>query len=358
MNSTSKDDDLSVFILDDTIDDSVNEWRFSLIGRLDLVKLKMETVETSLRKQWDVKGILQLIPLGKGFFIIKLDNEEDRKMIWKGHWIVESQDLKLRVWEPNFNPDNQKITSAFIWVMSPGLSIEYWKEDIILKMGNKVGRAIRVDETTLKSGFYASVVDMTNPIPIKISLESKYEKFEQAIQIPKLPKFCIHCSVIGHHVAECMSKRKEQQQETMIELPPKKEIFNEEENVEAFHPEHRGESSNSESFHILQDKTEELQELLKSQNSTLPVKQILEVSSNTPSINNVIQVTQPVITTSKHRVTQGTKEDGLKEGNKLKIKPVRNVTTRNQAAQKNEVSAGNSRNSGRRGPLSPQHPSK
>ncbi|XP_026429013.1 uncharacterized protein LOC113324961 [Papaver somniferum] len=55
MNSNSNDDALSVFIPDDVIEDCLNEWRFSLIGRLDLVKLKMETVETSLRKQWVVK---------------------------------------------------------------------------------------------------------------------------------------------------------------------------------------------------------------------------------------------------------------------------------------------------------------
>ncbi|XP_026396222.1 uncharacterized protein LOC113290847 [Papaver somniferum] len=243
MNSNSNDADLSMFIPDDVIEDCLNEWRFSLIGRLDLVKLTMETVEASLRKHWDVKGIIQLIPLGKGFFIIKLDNEDDRNMIWKGHWIVESQDSKLRAWEPNFNPENQKITSAFVWVMFPGLSIEYWKEDIILKMGNKVGRDIRVDETTLKreSGFYASVlveVDITKPNPSKINIESKYGKFEQSIQIPKLPKFCIHCSVIGHHVAECRNK------------------------------------------------TEELQELFETQNSALSVQQILEL--RLPNMNKKI----------------------------------------------------------------------
>ncbi|XP_026411021.1 uncharacterized protein LOC113306280 [Papaver somniferum] len=259
MNSNSKDDYVSVFIPDEVIEDCLNEWRYSLIGKLDLVKLKMETVEASLRKQWIVKGKIKLIPLGKGFFIIKLDNEEDRSLI----------------------------------------CIEYWKENIILQMGNKVGRAIKVDETALKreSGFYASVlveVDMEKSITSKISIESKYGKFEKYIQIPKLPKFCNHCTVIGYLVAEYKMKRKEQQHEPAKEVQPRKvwkhkveEIFREEESIDAIiHPILQiGESSPSGSFHILQDKSKELTELLEAQNSTLLVQQILDVIHNSTATN-------------------------------------------------------------------------
>lgn len=86
----------TVFISDEEIDDSLDEWKFSLIGKLDLVKLKMKAAEASLRQQWKIQRKLQIIPLGKGFFIIKLDNLEDRNYIWKDLWIVESQHLNLR----------------------------------------------------------------------------------------------------------------------------------------------------------------------------------------------------------------------------------------------------------------------
>ncbi|XP_026419462.1 uncharacterized protein LOC113315391 [Papaver somniferum] len=93
-------------------------------------------------------------------------------------------------------------------------------------MGNKIGRAIKVDEDTLrrKSGFYASVlveVDLENYIPSKIVVESKYGKFEQCIQIPKLPKYCIHCKNIGHYMAECRIQRKNQPQEVQHSEVPK-----------------------------------------------------------------------------------------------------------------------------------------
>ncbi|XP_026458828.1 uncharacterized protein LOC113359404 [Papaver somniferum] len=81
-------------------------------------------------------------------------------------------------------------------------------------MGRAIGRPIRVDPTTLNKeiGYYASIlveIDLSLSIPTKISVETKYCKFEQDIRISKLPKFCSHCKTVGHWVIECRLKRKE-----------------------------------------------------------------------------------------------------------------------------------------------------
>ncbi|XP_026383716.1 uncharacterized protein LOC113279231 [Papaver somniferum] len=52
-------------------------------------------------------------------------------------------------------------------------------------------------------------MDLANEIPSKIIVESKYGKFEQAVNIPNLPKFCYHCKIVGHLTAECRNKRRE-----------------------------------------------------------------------------------------------------------------------------------------------------
>ncbi|XP_026459716.1 uncharacterized protein LOC113360422 [Papaver somniferum] len=214
------------FIPYDLIDESLDEWRYSLIGRLDLVKLKFDSVVEILKKQRKLKGTIQCIPLGKGFFIIKLDNDEDKHYIWEGYWPVEDQTLRIRAWEPNFNPANQKSTTTFVWVQFPGLSIKYWKESILIHIGRSIGKPVRVDETTLKreAGYYARVlveIDLTKFITSKVQVDTKYGIFEQVVQFTNLPKFCNHCSVIGHYVAECRSKRKEQEQQQEIPTAPK-----------------------------------------------------------------------------------------------------------------------------------------
>ncbi|XP_026428911.1 uncharacterized protein LOC113324841 [Papaver somniferum] len=175
----------SCYISDEDMDDSLNEWQFSLIGRFDFVKMKFSVAGESLRKQWNTSGNYQLIPLAKGFFTIKLTNEVDMKYIWNGFWKVESQILKLRFWEPNFNPAAQKTITAFVWINFPGLGIKYWKEKILMSLGDTFGRAIKVDETTLKKevGYYASVlveVDLANNIPNHVLVKSKLQKKENA----------------------------------------------------------------------------------------------------------------------------------------------------------------------------------
>ncbi|XP_026458824.1 uncharacterized protein LOC113359399 [Papaver somniferum] len=77
-----------------------------------------------------------------------------------------------------------------------------------------LGRHVKVDDVILKRqiGYYASVlveVDLSKSIPEKVWVKTKYGGFSQRIQMPKVPKFCNHCKVIGHYVAECRVKKKE-----------------------------------------------------------------------------------------------------------------------------------------------------
>ncbi|XP_026378725.1 uncharacterized protein LOC113273179 [Papaver somniferum] len=245
--------------------------------------------------------------------------------------MVESQTLKLIAWEPNFNPETQKTSSAFVWIFFPGLSIEYWKEGILLQLG----RAIKVDEVTLKKeiGYYASVlveVDFAKFIPAKVIVEYKYGKFEQAIQISKKPKFCNHCSIVGHLTTECRAKRTEtttteKVQEVLVEKPKKQwrqkvkpprgfdicftpteketdhiiehievHLLSENEMVDAIipHIQKTGEAR----FHILQDKSEEFRGTLNSHDDfpLLSVDKIITMVSSAPPINNVVNILPPI----------------------------------------------------------------
>ncbi|XP_026458970.1 uncharacterized protein LOC113359574 [Papaver somniferum] len=203
-------------------------WKFSLIGRLDLSRLKFSDVTVSLKNQWKLKGQCKMIPLGKGFFTIKLDSEIDKMTIKSGKWEVYNQVLWIRNWIPDFRPENHRTSAAMIWVHLPGLSLEYWDEKTLFTICRALGTPVKVDEATLNydNGYYARVlvnIYFANKIPNKLWIKTKFGGFMHNVILIKPPKFCDHCKIVGHLNMECRVKNFSPQEVTKptVNLTPK-----------------------------------------------------------------------------------------------------------------------------------------
>lgn len=84
-----KGDSPAIKLTNDIYTEYLHQWKFSLIGRLDLSKIKLEEARDQLLSQWKIAGTVKLIPIGKGFFVIKINNEKDKIVIWSGaNWKV------------------------------------------------------------------------------------------------------------------------------------------------------------------------------------------------------------------------------------------------------------------------------
>ncbi|XP_026417562.1 uncharacterized protein LOC113313052 [Papaver somniferum] len=204
----------SVDLLDDLFEESLNPWKFSLVGRLDLQKIKFIDAALILRNQWKLVGHCKLIPLGRGFFTIKLDNKIDRAYIKSSIWEVTNQILKVRNWVSNFRPANQRSSKAHVWITLPGLGLEFWREKILFSICKEIGTPIKIDAATAKCevGYYANVlveVDFAQSNPNKIWMGTKLGGFFQDILIPDCPKFCSTCKIIGQLVTECRVEKKQ-----------------------------------------------------------------------------------------------------------------------------------------------------
>ncbi|KAF6141304.1 hypothetical protein GIB67_024388 [Kingdonia uniflora] len=76
----------------------VERYKYSLIGRLDLLKVKLVVVRFEALSKWNLSGNCQYIPLGKGYFTILLDNEVDKMRIWGGGpWHIDGQLLRVNI---------------------------------------------------------------------------------------------------------------------------------------------------------------------------------------------------------------------------------------------------------------------
>ncbi|KAF9607067.1 hypothetical protein IFM89_030894 [Coptis chinensis] len=96
--------------------------RYCLVGRLDTQKMRMDEIRSIAAAKWSPQGDWKIIPLGKGFFIIRLTTESDWRNIWGGGpWRFGEQTLRLSKWTPDFNTEVHTRTNALIWIKFPKL---------------------------------------------------------------------------------------------------------------------------------------------------------------------------------------------------------------------------------------------
>ncbi|XP_026378603.1 uncharacterized protein LOC113273048 [Papaver somniferum] len=116
---------------------------------------------------------------GKGFFTIKLDNEQDQGYVKDGKWEVRHQELRIRNWIPNFRPENHRTSCENIWIHLPGLSLEYWDEQTLFTICKALDTPVKVDEDTLnfESVLYARGlvnIDLARKVPHKLWVKTKF----------------------------------------------------------------------------------------------------------------------------------------------------------------------------------------
>ncbi|XP_026436576.1 uncharacterized protein LOC113334563 [Papaver somniferum] len=162
------------------------------------------------------------------------------------------------------------------------------------------GNPVKVDETTLKKemGYYARVLvetDLSKAIPSKVQAETKYCSFEQAVQIPNIPKFCSHFSVIGHYVTECRYKRKEKipQQDNPVLVKTTKvwrKVNNKQKN--------KGFDICFTAEELVAMKTSSHQEF-----PGLTVDQVIQDVNSSPSLNFVAKLMSPMVFVAEPKVS-------------------------------------------------------
>ncbi|KAL0391297.1 UNVERIFIED_CONTAM: hypothetical protein Slati_4575900 [Sesamum latifolium] len=73
------------------------------------------------------------------------------------------------------------------------MPVEFFQEELLMRIGNRIGRAVKVDETMAASRRYARVcveVDLTKPL---VSLLG----FAQAVEYEGLHQICFDCGKYG-----------------------------------------------------------------------------------------------------------------------------------------------------------------
>lgn len=154
-----KDDFLSINIDDHVHQQGVQELQDTLIGRMLLKQgvksMPISVLKASIDKTWNIQGAWSLVPLGKGYFNIRMEELKKRDRIFRRRsWPTEFGTLRLQSWIPEFNQYKVSSPVVNVCVRIYELPMEYFKTSIIEAIASALGLVVNIDERTRSQTYY------------------------------------------------------------------------------------------------------------------------------------------------------------------------------------------------------------
>ncbi|KAJ0984231.1 hypothetical protein J5N97_002587 [Dioscorea zingiberensis] len=166
----------------------------------------------ALTRLWGHLGEFSVADMLNGFFLIRYSTSEMMETILtEGPWTVNGMVLHIIRWRPHFQASFEKLTSAILWVQLYNLSPEYWEMEHLKTVAAKIGKVIKVDETTFlqdraKFARVCIEIDLNQPLKKGVWVNSEEPVNSQcfvSILYEKLPVFCYKCGVVEHGADGC-----------------------------------------------------------------------------------------------------------------------------------------------------------
>ncbi|KAI9110662.1 hypothetical protein K1719_018528 [Acacia pycnantha] len=94
-------------------------WNQAVIVKLLGRNIGYKILLSILQKLWARKGVISLINVGNGFFVVKLSNKEDyNNALTGGPWMLFDHYLTVRPWEPQFQAKTASINKVAVWLVT------------------------------------------------------------------------------------------------------------------------------------------------------------------------------------------------------------------------------------------------
>ncbi|CAN1185569.1 hypothetical protein LINPERHAP2_LOCUS37626 [Linum perenne] len=154
---------------------------------------------------WAHTGHIQVSDMSNNFFLVRFSNEDDyASAAFGGPWKIYDYYIAISQWSPSFN-EEEEIKSILTWVRLPKLPIQYFNSMAVHRIGNAIGRTVRLDLATLEGSRcrYARVcveIDLTKPLLGKYMIEDRVLK----IEYESLENVCVECGIYGYKRESCV----------------------------------------------------------------------------------------------------------------------------------------------------------
>jgi hypothetical protein len=82
--------------------------------------------------------------------VLLFNSQEDSQRILDTLWTISGCSLMLKRWWISFDPASNYFRLRHLWVLLPGLPLQYWTDKALAAIGNELGRFICLDDSLLK----------------------------------------------------------------------------------------------------------------------------------------------------------------------------------------------------------------
>lgn len=157
---------------------------------------------------------MELIAITDDYFLVRFAMEDDYNYVkYGGPCMVLEHYLIVKEWRSNFNPSTDKTENMLVWIRFLDLPIEYYGEEYLMKIGEKVGMPIKVDYATslITRRMFARMyveINLTKPLLAKYNMHCKIYKIEYEV----IHLVCFHCGMYGYNAEKFQSKNPSENQ--------------------------------------------------------------------------------------------------------------------------------------------------
>ncbi|KAJ1377585.1 Endonuclease/exonuclease/phosphatase superfamily [Sesbania bispinosa] len=125
-------------------------WRRSLIVKVLGRKMTLRYFQARLYKLWQPRARMEIIDLDNEYFIIRFEDLHDlQHVLDDGPWMLTDHYVVIQRWRPGFLPFQDNLQRVSVWIRVPGLPIEFYDKTVLYRIGNVLGKTVKLDTNTL-----------------------------------------------------------------------------------------------------------------------------------------------------------------------------------------------------------------
>ncbi|XP_019235772.1 PREDICTED: uncharacterized protein LOC109216098 [Nicotiana attenuata] len=131
------------------VEEQTQKWKAALIGYVLGGTPSFKEMLKFVYGVWNFITTPQVFLHDDGYFIFRFSSEEDKnKIIQQGPYTYHNRPIILKQWVPNFYMCKEVTRTMPIWVIFPGLPIQFWTKENLGCLANYLGKPIRLDKLT------------------------------------------------------------------------------------------------------------------------------------------------------------------------------------------------------------------